>query len=132
MIDTLLRFVKRLCAGGIVAIVLFVAALTYFGGEQTTVTARGLGPTPCDVTIAGQCARHLTTTTRVPTTTVDNRSATGTVAKPSTTIVSYGPERPCNPGGTDILLVTDGRSVCIIRTTITAQLVWALTTYGVN
>lgn len=126
MIDTLLRFVKRLCAGGIVAIILFVAALTYFGGEQTTVTARGLGPTPCDVTIAGQCARHLTTTT------VDNRSATGTVTKPSPTIVSYGPERPCNPGGTDILLVTDGRSVCIIRTTITAQLVWALTTYGVN
>lgn len=82
-----------------------------------------IGPTPCDVTLAGQCARHLTTTTRPTTTT-----------KPPTTTVAqqpvYGPERPCNPGGTDILVVTDGRSYCVIRTASSAQLAWALTRLG--
>lgn len=119
------RRFRRLRVGFGVGFLVFLGgcvAVNWIGDQLPA----SVGPTPCDQTIAGQCARHLTTTT------VNNRSATGTVAKPSTTIVSYGPERPCNPGGTDILLVTDGRSVCIIRTTITAQLVWALTTYGVD
>lgn len=126
MIDTLLRFVKRLCAGGIVAIILFVAALTYFGGEQTTVTARGLGSAPCDVTIAGQCARHLATTTT--TTARAAAAATSSTRPPATTTAPmYGPERPCRPGGTDILLITDGRTYCVLRTATTGQLAWALT-----
>ena len=115
MIDVLLRFLKRLLIVAMVGIVLFVAALTYLGGETTTVTARNTESTACAATIAGQCARHLTT------------PSTTTRVAPTTTLGPvYGPELPTSEDGP--LIVVDGTHVYYLpRNPLTVQMLWIAT-----
>jgi hypothetical protein len=63
-----------------------------------------LGPTPCDQTIAGACARHLTTTT--------------TRVVPTTTVPVYGPEVP------DFVVIDGEHVIHVPRTPLTARLLW--------
>ena len=75
-----------------------------------------LGPTPCDVTLAGQCARHLDPKA-APTTTVRATTTTATV---------YGPPNP-----TDYVLVIDGDVIRIPRSFETNAVVRWLITKGI-
>lgn len=101
----------RFHVGLVAIIVLFVAVMVAVNalGEQLP-SSTSVGPTPCDVTIAGQCARHLTTTTTVQRTT--------STTKPPT----YGPDNPA-----DYLLIIDGQVTRIPKTIeTTAVITWLL------
>lgn len=70
-----------------------------------------IGPNPCDVTIAGVCARHLT-----PPTTTAARAAT-----PTTTAPVYGPEVP------DFVVIDGAHVIHVPRNPLTARLLWLAT-----
>ena len=111
----------RLRIGLVAFLALFVAsmvAINAIGNQLPSETTVGsnLGPTPCDATIAGQCARHLATTTTRP-------SAT-TRAVPTTSAPVYGPENP-----SDFIVIDgkDGHVYRVSRTALTSQMLWIAT-----
>lgn len=77
---------------------------------------QSIGPTPCDQTIAGACARHLTPTTTRPS------SSSTTTRVTTTTAAVYGPENP-----SDYLVVDAGQVIRIPRTPETSKLLWLAT-----
>jgi hypothetical protein len=96
-------------------VVLFAAMVAVNAiGEQLP---QSIGPTPCDQTIAGACARHLTTTTAVTT-----RPTPVPTKAPTTTAPVYGPDNP-----SDFLVVDQGQVIRIPRTPETSKLLWLAT-----
>lgn len=88
-------------------------AVNWVGDRMPSTTS--VGPTACDVTIAGQCARHLTTTTSTP-----------RVAPTTTLGPVYGPELPTSEDGP--LIVVDGTHVYYLpRNPLTVQMLWIAT-----
>lgn len=109
MIDRLLHALKRLLAVAIAAIVLWVAAFAYLGGESTSVTARNVG---------GEFP--MTTRTLDP------------AARPTSTLPQYGPEKPTlqTAGEDGGLWVIDGNHAYPLpRTPEIVQALWLATHY---
>ena len=103
--------------GGIIGtLVLFVAVMVAINalGERLP---QSIGPTPCDQTIAGACARHLT-----PTTTVARPSASPTTRATTTTAPVFGPSNP-----NDIIIIDSGQVLRLPRTPETSKLLWLAT-----
>ena len=107
--------------GGIIGtLVLFVAVMVAINvlGERLP---QSIGPTPCDQTIAGACARHLT-----PTTTLVTTRPTPVPKVTTTTAPVYGPQNP-----SDFIVYDGGQIIRIPRTAETSKLLWlASVAYG--
>jgi len=100
--------------GGIIGtLVLFVAVMVAINALGDRLP-QSIGPTPCDQTIAGACARHLTPTT--------TRPASSTTRATTTTVSVYGPDNP-----SDYVLYDRGQIVRIPRTPETSKLLWLAT-----
>jgi len=103
--------------GGIIGtLVLFVAVMVAINaiGEQLP---QSIGPTSCDQTIAGACARHLT-----PTTTAVTTRPTPVPKVTTTTAPVFGPDNP-----SDFLIVDGGQVIRVPRTPETTKLLWLAT-----
>ncbi len=106
------RWKLRLSLG--VPVLLLVGGLVINAiGEQLP---QSIGPTPCDQTIAGACARHLTPTTTRPSSSSTTRATTTTAAP------VYGPDNP-----SDFLVIDQGTVYRVPRTPLTSQLLWLAT-----
>lgn len=109
---------RRALAAGFLLFCGGCVAVNWVGDRMPSTTS--VGPTPCDVTIAGQCARHLTTTT------------TSTRPSPTTLGPMYGPERPtpATAGEDGGLWVIDGdHAYPLPRTPEVVQALWLATHY---